>query len=534
MSAGLLLLAVVVALLGDVRPAGAHAIVVSSTPGDRAVLAEAPGEVTLEFNEAISADLGGLRVFGAGGDRVDRGASSVSDRTLSVGLDDGLDDGSYVVSYRIVSADGHPVSGGIVFTVGDAEPDSGSLAGLLDDDGDRPWEVAGAIARWLAMAGGLVVVGGVVFLSWCHRGPAGPWASKLLVIGAGAGVVGMLGAVPIQATLATGQGAGAVFQDGVLGPVLADGLGAATALGVLGLAVAAGALRRSRILAGVGALAVLVSFPLVGHTRVDDVVVGSIADVAHVAAAAVWTGGLVFLLVSRRHIPDPGTRAAVVGRFSTAATASIVVVGVAGLVLSWTEVRALEALTSTTYGWTLLAKVAVVALVAAAGAYNRQRLVPAVVAAPDSEPAQRRMTRVLGMEVAGVAIVVAVTAVLVNLTPAYVDAGIGQIHSEILDLGEAGSVQLVVEPNRAGDNSLHLYFYGPDGRPAEIADDVHIELAKPSDDIGPITRDPYRAGPAHFQWDGAELVSSGRWEVTVVARLDRFSEETATSDVLVG
>jgi copper transport protein len=248
----------------------------------------------------------------------------------------------------------------------------------------------------------------------------------------------------------------------------------------------------------------------------------------------VWTGGLAFLVAAGRHRGDGAAQAGLVARFSTLATGSIVLVGVAGAALSWTEVRTLDALTSTTYGWTLLAKVGVVALVAAAGAYNHFRLVPAVVGDPASESVRRRMTSVLGVELVGVALVVAVTSVLVDVTPAYVEAGIGRLHSEILDLGDAGSVQLVVDPNQAGDNSLHLYFYGPDGRPAEIADEVRIDLAKPGDGIGPISREPFRAGPSHFQWDGSELVTSGRWEITVVARIDRFSEATATADVLVG
>ena len=530
----MLLVAVSLLLLGlAARPAAAHAVLVSSTPSDGARLDEAPTSVAFEFSEPISADLGGLRVFDADGERVDRGAAEVADRTIAVDLADALPDGSYVASFRIVSADGHPVRGAIVFAVGDTEADPGALAGLLDEDGDRPWEIAGALARWLAMAGALVVVGGVAFLTWCRRGPA-PWAARLLRGAAVVGAVGMVAAVPVQAALATGQGVGSVFEDGVLGAVLRDGYGWSVALGVVGIAVAAAVASRSSWVALAASAAVLVSFPLVGHTRSDDVVVGWAADLVHVGAAAVWTGGLVLLLVSLRRMDDPAERATVVGRFSTMATASIVLVGLAGAVLSWTEVRAFGALTSTTYGWTLLAKVGIVALVAAAGAYNHFRLVPAVVAAPEVDSARRRMTTVLRVEAVGVAMAVAITAVLVNVTPAYVAAGIGQIHSDILDLGDAGSVQVVVDPNRAGDNSLHLYFYDADGRPAEIAEDVRIDLSKPGDDIGPISRTPFRAGPAHFQWDGAELVSSGRWEITVVARLDRFSEETATTDVLVG
>jgi copper transport protein len=325
-----------------------------------------------------------------------------------------------------------------------------------------------------------------------------------------------------------------VLEDGVLGAVLEDGRGPSVALGVVGLVVAAATARRVPTVAVLASLAVVASFPLVGHTRVDDVAVAASSDAVHVAAAAVWTGGLVFLLLARRHVQEGAERAAMVGRFSNVATGSIVLVGLAGLALSWTQVRALDALTSTSYGWTLLAKVAVVAAVAAIGAHNHYRLVPAVVRNPDDAAVGRRLSRSLVAEVAGIALAVGLTAVLVDLTPARVEAGVGQIHSEILDLGDAGSVQLVVDPNRAGQNSVHLYLYGPDGRPAEPAEDVRLELRKPGDGIGPITRQPLRAGPAHVQWDGAELVSSGRWEITVVVRVDRFTEVSATADVLVG
>lgn len=529
-------LGVVIALVvvGGVSatPAGAHAILVSSTPGDGARLDDAPASVELEFSEPISVDLGGLRVLDADGERVDRGAVRAVDRTISVDVADGLPDGAYVATYRIVSADGHPVRGGIVFTVGDTDADAAGLARLLDDDGERSWELVGAASRWLAMVGALVVVGGVGFVAWCRPERARRFDIALRA-GAVAGIVGAVANVWVQAALATGRGAGALFDDGVLRSVLADGYGASVTLAVVGLTVAVFVWRR-RWLAVLGSIAVVASFPLVGHTRFDDVAIGTVSDVVHVGAAGIWAGGLLFLLLALGTTTDPATRARMVGRFSTVATVAIVVVAGAGVALSWVEVKALSALTSTTYGWVLVTKVAMVAVVAAVGAYNHFRVVPTIEASPQDPAPRRRLRATLLAELAGLVVIAAVTAVLVNETPAYVDAGIGQIHSEILDLGDAGSVQLVVDPNRAGENSLHLYFYDPEGRPAEIAEDVLIRLSKPGDDIGPIDRTPFRAGPAHFQWDGSELVSGGRWTVTVVARIDRFSEETATADVLVG
>ena len=129
---------------------------------------------------------------------------------------------------------------------------------------------------------------------------------------------------------------------------------------------------------------------------------------------------------------------------------------------------------------------------------------------------------------------IALTAVLVNVTPARTAAGIGEIFSETTPLGDVGSVNIVVDPNQAGRNSVHLYFYDEDGRAAEIADDVTVSFALPSDDIGPIVREPFRAGPSHFQIDGNELVTAGRWVIEVTASVSRFEAATAEVEVLVG
>lgn len=520
-------------LLGLSAPqADAHAVLVSSSPGDGARLDSMPAEVRLEFNEPVNADLGGLRVFDGDGARVDRGAVRVEGVTVAVALGDGLGDGVYVATYRVVSADGHPIRGGLVFSVGDADSETVGLDRFFASDDDRGWEVAGAVGRWLAMAGTLVAAGGGVFLVWCQP-DAGRGSRRVVRLAGAVGATGLLIAVPVQAALGTGQGAGALFQRGVLRTVLNGDLGWSTGIGVVGLAGVVIGLGRSRVLVLVGALAAAAAFALVGHTRADDVVVGTVADVVHVSAAAVWAGGLVLLVLALGSGIPADRRVDVVGRFSNTATASIVAVGLAGLTLAITEVKGIEALTSTAYGWTLVAKVGLVALVAAAGAYNHFRLVPAVRTDPDGVAGWRSLVRSLRVEMAGIAIALALTAVLVNLVPAGVAAGIGQIHSEILPLGDAGSVQIVVDPNRAGENTVHLYFYDPDGRPAELAEEVRLDFSKPSDDIGPIGRTPFRAGPAHFQLDGSELVSGGRWEITVIARLSRFAQASATTDVLV-
>src|SRR5690606_12970626 len=144
-------------------------------------------------------------------------------------------------------------------------------------------------------------------------------------------------------------------------------------------------------------------------------------DVVHASAGAVWFGGLAALALSlwARRREEPTGAAAVVGRFSAVAAASLGAVAVAGTALAWAEVRSLDALTSTTYGRLVIAKVALVAAVAAIGAYNRFRLVPVVVAAA-GVPARawQLLRRSVAAEVAGLLVAVVLTAVLVEVTPA--------------------------------------------------------------------------------------------------------------------
>jgi copper transport protein len=530
---------VAVLLLVGAIPAAAHAELVAASPSDGAHVDTAPDVVRLEFSEPVSADLGGLRVYESSGDRVDEGAVRTDGNVVEVGLQGGLGDGAYVATYRIVSADGHPVQGGLVFSVGDADADPALLSEFFDEGADRPWEVAGAVFRFLAYAGALLAAGGAAFLVLVHDGgEERPRLRRIVRVGAAVGAVGVLAALPIQAALATGEGLGAIFQDGVLSGVLEEGVGWSTLVILIGLVLVITLLDHV-VPTLIGAAMASAGFALSGHTRSADhelLAVG--ADKVHLLAAAVWFGGVVLLAVvlraRRAETAESGPRASavMVARFSTVAAVAVGVLTVAGLALTWSEVGSLDALTSTTYGWTLLAKVGVAVLVGLAAVYNHFRLVPVVRRAP-APRAWHQLRSSLRVEALGLVAVLALTAVLVNVTPARTAAG-GEVFSGDIDLGDDGSVNVVVDPNQAGSNQIHVYFYDRDGRPAEVPDDaeVTIGLSLPADDIGPIRRTPFRAGPSHFQLDSNDLVTGGRWLVEVGVR-SRFEEAGGEIEVLV-
>ena len=530
---------VLVLLLAIAGPANAHATLVAADPPDRARLDESPAQVRLTFSEQVSASLGGVRVVDHDGTRVDRGAVRAAGAEVTVDLAPSLPDGTYVVTYRVVSADGHPVRGSSVFAVGEAAVDESVARQAGGGSGDRAWELIGDAGRGMAYGGTLLAAGGVLFLLFAHRdGAERGRLRRVAGFAALLGAAGALVALPVQAALGTGKGAGALFEAGVLSAVLGDGVGLALGLCLGGLLGALILLQRNRVAAASFAAIAAASFAATGHTRVGDLAaVATIADAVHLVVVAVWGGGVVFLWLTLRSrhradpTPDPVDTASVVLRFSSLATITVLAAGITGGFLAWEEVRSLHALTSTWYGQLLLAKTAAVTLVAGIGAYNHFRLLPALRQGK-ARAALARLRSTVRLEALLLVVVIGVTSVLVLVTPGRTAADGGPVE-RIIDLGDVGSVQLVVAPAQAGFNQIHLYTFDPEGRPVDLAESIELELSLPAADIGPLVRTATRAGPAHAQLNGDDLAIAGRWEITVRLRTDRFNEATGTAEVPV-
>jgi copper transport protein len=535
-------------LLLAAGPASAHAELLSTTPGDGQTVDHAPAEVRLEFSESVSVSLGGVRVFDRAGQRVDRGNSShgASRRDVRVGLRSGLDDGTYIVTWRVISADSHPVHGGFVFSIGaPTQVRHGLLNKLLDQQGDRSWQAVGAALRAVAYAGLLLAAGGSTVLAW-FGGEADRDATRVLLsVAAVVGVVAAAAALPVQAILTTGLGVGAITEPGVFRQVIGEGLGLSVLLAVIGAALLimsawSPANATTRAITAIGALVAAGSFAAAGHSRsTDPIWISNIADAAHLWAAATWFGGVVVvaLALRRRHRrPDSSLGAArLVVSFSSIAGIALLVVAAAGGVLAWGQVRALRALTSTTYGWVLVVKVGVVALIALAGAYNRYRLVPAIAARQSERgegAAWMHLRRSVGVEAIGLLVVLGLTGVLVGMTPAKTEAGIGGVTSITTPLGK-GTVNLTIDPNRAGRNTIHIYLLDELGRQVDKATDMTLEFSLPSRGLGPITRTPFKAGPGHWQFDGDVLSIPGRWDITITSRVSKFDEDRAVASLKV-
>ncbi len=584
-------------------PASAHATLQEATPSDRSVLNEAPGQVTLRFNEPVTLPTGGLRVFDAEASRIDDGTVSSGDAdTVAVALPDDLPDGGYVVTWRVISADSHPVSGVFTFTVGEApEIDDALIAELFAGD-DGLIGAVGQALRAVAYAAVLLAVGALyLVVTVSRRGEDRRRARTLAWYGAIVGIFATLAAVPVQAMAVTGEGIGAVFRTAVLGEVVASSFGQGTLvrfvwLVALLLFVARRAPMAANLVAGTAAL---LSFVLDGHQRsAEPTWLLMVADAIHLGAAALWFGGLVLLawLVRTRSLDhDPVGAARVVARFSNAALLSVIAVAAAGGAMTWALVRVPRALTTTTYGWLLVAKVAVVVLIVLVALYNRARLVPAIAARareevtvgdggdapgetaarvgegaagdgaarvgegaagdgaagtgggaavavepPADTPIRRRsraawkqLRSTLVIEAALIVVVLGITGVLVTTQPAAEVAGVTGAAQVVTPLTDELEVEVIIDPNEVGINAIHVYVLDATGRPAAEIDDLALELTYLPEDIGPFRVEPFFVGTGHWTANVDTLRFAGEWRIDVVAGLDRFTEAEATTTIVV-
>jgi methionine-rich copper-binding protein CopC len=109
-------------------PALAHSRLESSDPADGASLATPPSKVTLTFNEAMQQGFATITVIGPGNTAWQDGEAQVSGDSVSVAVKPLGAAGTYQIGYRVISDDGHPVSGSVSFTLTAPGPGAASAA----------------------------------------------------------------------------------------------------------------------------------------------------------------------------------------------------------------------------------------------------------------------------------------------------------------------------------------------------------------------------------------------------------------------
>ncbi len=555
----------------------AHAQLEGTSPARGAVVERQPAAVVFRFDEPVEGRFGAVRVYDAGGSRVDEGDAfhpGSEGARLGVHLKPGLPDGSYTATYRVVSADGHIVSSGFVFSIGKAgRAPKQTVAELTAGTGSGPvTETAFGLARGLQYTAIALGVGGLAFLlaTWLPAlaavgGSGESWSAasrafssrlrRVLLGAAGLGAISAAAGVVLEGAEAAGVSGFSALRETIVRETLETKFGSLWGLAALawilfGLSVALaprlGERRPGRpLLALLSApLLFVVAVPaLSGHAGTQSPVALLLpVNVVHVAAMAVWLGGLAALLFiaprGTRRL-DPGDRsrllAAALARFSRLALIAVGAILLTGLVQAYAYVRHLDALLETGYGRAVLIKFALLLVVIGIGAYNRRRSLPRLdrIAAGGESPGRAGLLlrRALRGEVALLVVVLGVTAALASYAPP-VSAQAGPF-SAASSLGPI-QLEVSVEPARVGGNEIHLYLFDArSGAPFAAVKQLGVTAALPDKGIS-LPLEPRLAGPGHYTISNAFLNPGGEWRLVFTVRVSAFDEYTKSIEVPVG
>ncbi|MCX4474073.1 Copper transport protein YcnJ precursor [Micromonospora sp. MW-13] len=531
-----LLVTVVALLLAPATPASAHAVLVSSSPAASAVVPSGPAEVVLTFSEPVRKVAGKIRIIAPDGARADRGEPSFEGGVVTVPVDPSAGRGTYLISYRVISADSHPVSGAFTYSVGAPSTpptDTGS-----DNRADPVVESGVKVAKYLGYAGLLLLVGPALVLGalWprrlSRRGPA-----RLAWTGSGLLTFATLAELWLQVPYTAGGGLFDVTGAG-LGDVLGSTYGM-THLVRLGLLAAAAFLLRPLFAGPVGRTdavilavlggAALLTWPLAGHPAASPApAVSVVVDAVHLGSMAVWLGGLVMLGGFLLRRADERELDAILPIWSRWAALAVAALLLAGTVQALIEVATPAALVDTTYGRLVLAKIVLFALVIGVAAYSR-----ALVRRRTAPGRPAPVRRAVWAELAITAVVLAVTATLVQTPPARTaGADVTGTQAGLFTTTLSSplySLQVEMDPAERGNNSLHLYAYTKDNRPQPV-EEWTATAALPSAGIEPIEIPLLPLTDNHVTGE-INLPAAGEWQLRFTVRTSDVDQATVSATV---
>ncbi|WP_457464634.1 copper resistance CopC/CopD family protein [Streptomyces sp. TE5632] len=395
----------VLLLLGSAGPASAHAAVREAVPEDGSVVKSAPQHVTVTFTESVALLDDSFRVYSPDNHRVKLGEPQHADGrsdTARVDLPDGLDEGTYTVAWRVVSADSHPVSGAFTFSIGKPSP---SAPAAPEAPAEHP--VTSSLydtGRYLAYVAAALLIGTVAFAALCRPPDTAPLRTPL-VTGWWTLLTATVLLLVLRAPYEKGTSPTTAFDLSALTGILTGRPGTALLARVALLVLTAAVLLRlSRpthrrepgagdrtppaqlAVGGVLAVALALTWAAAEHASAGiQVPLAMTSSVLHLLATACWLGGLVALLTTLFRAGTPLPVATVV-RFSRLAFLSVTVLVVTGVYQSWRGLGSWTALGDSAYGRVLTAKLVMTAVLLLAAALSRRWTTRLATAATDAAP----------------------------------------------------------------------------------------------------------------------------------------------------
>ena len=517
------LLACIAALLSALciaSTAWAHATLLSSEPADGSVLSQPPKMVQLNFNESITPAVVGL--IDADGKTRDVAARAVGQSLLMVMPDD-LPQGTQIVSYRVVSQDGHPVAGSMVFSIG-------AITGAAPPAKATPLTTLIWLARIGVYLGLFVGVGGAFFAARIGQGPSGVAFSRGALV---VGFVSSVASLGLQGLDLLNLPLGGIVTTAPWRSALATSLGPSLLIAIAVMTIAwlswrSPSFLTSWVLTTLAMVGVGLSLATSGHAATASPQwLTRPALFLHGVTAAYWIGALAPLADMARRRSDDLPR--VLKQFSALAIPLVGLLALSGLVLAVIQLGSLRALIDTQYGIILSIKLALVAGLLGLAALNRFLLTPSVVADHEN-------TRPLfGSILIECVLVIGILAVVAGwrftppprslIAPASPPLSV-HIHTD------AAMFQVLVSPGKVGANDFVLQLMTGDAA-LLTAKEATLVLSLPERGIEPMERRATLGPDGYWHVRGVALPVAGRWHMQIDALVTDFQKITLQDELQV-
>lgn len=497
----------------------AHATLVAAEPADASVVTEPPKMLHLRFNEGVTP--GALRLIDAAGKSRDALASSVSGPSVFITLPGDLPRGTQILSYRVVSQDGHPVGGSLTFSIGEATP--GATA-----------QASGGPSRldiWLARIGvylGLFVgVGGAFFAAWIGGGPDGRTTGRRML---GLGLISGVASLGLQGLDLQNLAPGALATPAPWKAAFSTSFGPSMLIAMAAMVMAWFAWRSpnrtvARMLSAIALAGTGLSLAVSGHaaTAPPQWLSRPLLFV-HGASVAYWVGALAPLAAMARRRSSGLLRA--LRLFSAGAVGIVALVALTGVTLAIVQLQEFRALFDSSYGTILLVKLALVVVLLGFAALNRFVVMPALARDPDDTHP------LFGSVLVEFVLVIAILAAVAGwrfTPPPRALAAAAQPPLSVHIHTDAAMFQVLISPGKVGTDNFMLQLMNGDASPLE-AKEVMLTLSLPEQKIEGLERKAILGADGNWHVREVTLPLAGRWHMRIEALVTDFQKVTLEDD----
>jgi copper transport protein len=531
-----IVLAFVCVLAAPATPASAHAGLIGASPAQNSIVAPAPAQVVLTWTEGVTPVTGKVHVIAPDGSRADTGQIRTQGTQLIIPLKPNGANGTYLVSYRVISADSHPVGGAYTYSVG--APSTAPRDTEVSVAANPAIVSAFPVVRWLGYAGLVLLVGSVLVLTllWPQRLDR-ITAIRVTRVGAGLIAASTLAELYLQIPYTAGGGIFA-FRATDVREVLSSQYGIAHLIRLGALAAALVLLRpilkgkgwgSDRVLLAIIGIIGAATWSVSGHPSATQVpLVTLAADMLHISAVSIWLGGLVMLIAFLLPRANATELAAIVPVWSRWALYAVTVIALTGLAQATVLVRTVDALVTSTYGWLLLAKVGLVLGILGVAGLSR-RMVPLIARRADG--ASGRLRGLVIAEAAGAVVILGLTSVLVQTTPANTATQRAPTSQSATMQSPVFTLSIDIEPAGVGENQIHMYATTKDGLEATVIE-WHVSASNPAQGIEAIDAQVLPISASHAI-GSIGLPSAGTWKFRFDLRTTDKDEDQVFTDIQI-